>query len=29
MGIPLTLEVNGQTVTRDCEPHTLLLGFIR
>ena len=29
MGIPLTLEVNGQTVTRDCEPHTLLVEFIR
>ncbi len=29
MSTPLTLKVNGKTVTADCEPGTLLVQFIR
>lgn len=29
MPIPITLHVNGKTVTRDAEPQTLLSAFIR
>ena len=29
MGIPVTLEVNGTSVTREVEPQTLLVEFIR
>ncbi len=29
MGLPLTLTVNGETVTRDVEPNTLLVQFLR
>ena len=29
MGLPITLTVNGETVTKDVEPNTLLVSFIR
>ncbi len=29
MSMTITLEVNGQSVTRQCEPQTLLVEFIR
>ncbi len=29
MGIPLTLRVNGASVTRDCAPQTSLVEFLR
>ena len=29
MGLPLTLTVNGETVTREVEPNTLLVQFLR
>ncbi len=29
MSIRLTLQVNGKSVARDCEPQTLLVDFIR
>jgi len=29
MGMPITLRVNGKTVTHDAEPNTLLSAFIR
>jgi len=29
MALSITLTVNGQTVTRECEPQTLLVQFIR
>jgi carbon-monoxide dehydrogenase small subunit len=29
MGMPITLTVNGQTLTREVEPQTLLVTFLR